>query len=308
MPLLSAIVITRNEAANIGACLDSVAFCDERIVVDCGSSDGTVDIAKAKGARVEFHEWRGFGPQKNYALSLATGTWVLSIDADERATPELAGAIKAALADASADGWELPRRSSFCGREMRHSGWSPDYVLRLFRRGKAKFDDALVHERVICDGPVKRLDQPLLHYPVLRLEDALSRMDRYSTASAEALVASGRKVSFLAGIGHGIFSFLRAYVLRLGFLDGAEGFLLAVANAEGSYYRYMKAWLATPRAENQPPRSGGGEPREAGLRARAAGGVIEVTRQHPCALLCVPLVIHLFSHPTDDLRAREEQS
>ena len=170
---------------------------------------------------------------------------MLSIDADERATPKLAGAIKAVLADTSADGWELPRRSSFCGRELRHSGWSPDYVLRLFRRGKAKFDDALVHERVICDGPVKRLDQPLLHYPVLKLEDALSRMDRYSTASAEALVASGRKVSFLAGIGHGFFSFLRAYVLRLGFLDGAEGFLLAVANAEGSYYRYMKAWLAT---------------------------------------------------------------
>ena len=113
MPQLSAIVITRNEAANIGACLDSVAFCDERIVVDCGSSDGTVDIAKAKGARVEFHAWSGFGPQKNYALSLATGTWVLSIDADERATPKLAGAIKAAIADAGADGWELPRRSKF---------------------------------------------------------------------------------------------------------------------------------------------------------------------------------------------------
>jgi glycosyltransferase involved in cell wall biosynthesis len=245
VPRLSAIVITRDEAANIGDCLDSVAFCDERIVVDCGSSDATVDIAKAKGARVAFHEWRGFGPQKNYALSLATGEWVLSIDADERATPKLAGAIKAVLADPSADAWELPRRSSFCGRELRHSGWSPDYVLRLFRRGKARFDDALVHERVIYDGPVKRLDQPLLHYPVLRLEDALSRMDRYSTASAAALVASGRKVSFLAGIGHGFYSFLRAYVLRLGFLDGAEGFLLAVANAEGSYYRYMKAWLAT---------------------------------------------------------------
>ena len=249
MPQLSAIVITRDEAANIGDCLDSVAFCDERIVVDCGSSDGTVDIAKAKGARVAFHEWRGFGPQKNFALSLATGDWVLSIDADERVTPELAGAIKAAVADASADAWELPRRSSFCGRELRHSGWSRDYVLRLFRRGKARFDDAVVHERAICDGPINRLDQLLLHYPVLRLEDALSRMDRYSTASAAALVASGRKVSFLAGIGHGFFSFLRAYVLRLGFLDGAEGFLLAVANAEGSYYRYMKAWLATREAK-----------------------------------------------------------
>lgn len=245
MPQLSAIVITRNEAANIGECLDSLAFCDERIVVDCGSTDATIEIARGKGARVEFHEWRGFGPQKSHALTLATGTWVLSIDADERVTPELAAAIGAAIATGDADAWEFPRLSSFCYRPMRHSGWYPDYVLRLFRRGKARFDDAIVHERVICAGAVKRLRPPLIHHPVARLEDALSRMDRYSTASAEAIVAAGRKVSFMTGIGHGLYSFLRTYILRAGFLDGAEGFLLAVANAEGSYYRYMKAWLAT---------------------------------------------------------------
>jgi hypothetical protein len=117
--------------------------------------------------------------------------------------------------------------------------------VRLFRRGKAAFDDVIIHEGVICKGVVKRLRQPLVHHPVLKLEDALSRVDRYSTASAQAIVASGRKVSFLTGVGHGLYSFLRSYVLRAGFLDGAEGFLLAVANAEGSYYRYMKAWLAT---------------------------------------------------------------
>ena len=243
-PKLSAIIITRNEAANIGECLDSVAFCDERIVVDSGSTDATIDVARGKGARVETHEWRGFGAQKNFALSLATGDWVLSIDADERVTPELAAAIKAAIAGGAADGFELPRISSFCGRPMRHAGWFPDYVLRLFRRGKARFDDALVHERVICDGTVKRLDKPLIHHPVLKLEDALSRMDRYSTAGAQTLLASGRRVSFATGISHGLFAFLKTYVLRLGFLDGAEGFLLAVANAEGSYYRYMKAWVA----------------------------------------------------------------
>ena len=245
MSQLSAIVITRNEAANIGACLDGLAFCDERIVVDCGSTDATVEIARRKGVRVEFHEWRGFGPQKNYALSLATGNWVLSIDADERVTHELAAAIKTAIGGDGADAWEFPRLSSFCGRQIRHSGWYPDYVLRLFRRGTARFDDVIVHERVICKGVVKRLRQPLLHHPVLKLEDALSRMDRYSTAKAQMIVASGRKVSFLSGVGHGLFSFLRTYVLRAGFLDGAEGFLLAVANAEGSYYPYMKAWLAT---------------------------------------------------------------
>jgi glycosyltransferase involved in cell wall biosynthesis len=243
MPTLSAIVITKNEAANIGACLDSVAFCDERIVVDCGSTDATVAIARDKGARVEFHDWAGFGPQKNYALSLATGTWVLSLDADESVTDELAASIQSAIAGGGADAFDVLRLSSFCGRQMRHSGWYPDYVLRLFRRGAARFDDVIVHERVIYDGPVRRLSGALIHHPVRKLEDSLSRLDRYSTAKAQMLVASGRRVTFMTGIGHGLFSFFRAYILKAGFLDGAEGFLLAVVNAENSYYPYMKAWL-----------------------------------------------------------------
>jgi glycosyltransferase involved in cell wall biosynthesis len=249
VPRLSAIIITKDEAANIADCLDSVAFCDERIVVDAGSSDGTLLIAKEKGARVAAHSWNGFGPQKNFALSLAHGDWVLSIDADERVTPELAAAIKAAIVTDAADGYEMPRRSSFCGRMMRHSGWFPDRVLRLFRRDKGRFSDDLVHERVICDGKVARLEEPLLHYPVARLEDAIRRMDSYSTLGAERLAASNRRLSFFTGIAHGAFTFLRVYVLRLGFLDGAAGFLLAVANAEGTYYRYMKAWLARQRRE-----------------------------------------------------------
>jgi glycosyltransferase involved in cell wall biosynthesis len=240
---LSAIVIARNEAAKIAECLDSLAFCDERIVVDSGSDDDTVRIAQERGARVVHHEWPGFGPQKNFALSLATGDWVLSIDADERVTPALAEAVRRATESGAADGYEMPRRSSFCGREMRHSGWHPDYVLRLFRRGKARFSDDLVHERVVCDGPVMRLAEPLIHHPVDQLEDAIARIDRYSTAGAEMLVKSGRRTSFATGILRGLYSFFRAYVLRRGFLDGREGFLLAVANAEGTYYRYMKAWL-----------------------------------------------------------------
>jgi glycosyltransferase involved in cell wall biosynthesis len=243
MTLLSAIVITKNEAANIGACLDSLAFCDERIVVDCGSMDATIEIAKQKGARVAVHEWAGFGPQKNYALSLATGDWVLSIDADERVTPQLAAAIKTAIIGGEADGFEFPRLSNFCGRDIYHSGWYPGYVLRLFRRGKARFDDVIVHERAICAGRVEQLRPPLLHDTMPTLEDALSRIDRYSTAKAQMLVDSGRKISFFTGIGHGLFAFLRAYILRAGFLDGAQGFLLAVVSAEHSYYPYMKAWL-----------------------------------------------------------------
>jgi len=243
VPRLSAIVIAKNEAGNIAACLDSLAFCDERIVVDSGSTDDTVKIAEGKGARVVSHDWAGYGPQKNFALSLASGDWVLSIDADERVSAALAREITQAVAQGGADGFEIPRLSSFCGREMRHSGWFPDYVLRLFRRDRAKFSDDLVHERVICDGKVARLEELLDHRSVVRLEDAISRIDRYSTAGAEMLAASGRRVGFWSGITHGLWTFFRVYVLRLGFLDGGEGFLLAVANAEGTYYRYMKAWL-----------------------------------------------------------------
>lgn len=245
MPGLSAIIITKNEAANIGDCLDSVAFCDERIVVDSGSDDETVSIARGKGARVETHAFDGYGAQKGYALSLAQGDWVLSLDADERVSDALREEIRGAIARGEGDGYEMPRLSTFCGRAMRHSGWYPDYVLRLFRRSKGRFSDDIVHEHVICEGRVARLKEPLTHFPVTKLEDALSRMDRYSTAGAQALVASGKSVSFISAIAHGLYTFVRTYILRAGFLDGREGFMLAVANAEGTYYRYMKAWLMT---------------------------------------------------------------
>jgi glycosyltransferase involved in cell wall biosynthesis len=247
--MLSAIIITRNEAANVAACLESLAFCDERIVVDSGSDDDTVEIALAAGAAVVTHQWAGFGAQKNFALSQARGDWVLSIDADERVSAALAADILSTIRSASASGYEIARLSTFLGRPMRHSGWFPDYVLRLFRRDKARFSDDLVHERIICEGPIGRLSGVLDHHPVLRLEDALRRVDSYSTAGAEMLAASRRRVSFSTGITHGMWSFLRAYIIRLGFLDGREGFLLAVANAEGTYYRYMKAWLAGRRRE-----------------------------------------------------------
>jgi len=243
VPRLSAIIITKDEAANIGACLDALAFCDERIVVDAASRDGTMMIAKEKGARVATRGWTGFGAQKNYALSLAQGDWVLSIDADERVSGALAREIQSAVASGKADGYEIPRRSSFCGRMMRGS----DRVLRLFRRDKARFSDDVVHERVVCDGVLARLKEPILHYPVARLEDAIRRVDQYSTLGAEKLVASDRKISALSGVVHGVGTFLRVYLLKLGFLDGAAGFMLAVANAEGAYYRYQKAWLARQR-------------------------------------------------------------
>jgi glycosyltransferase involved in cell wall biosynthesis len=247
-PRLSAVIITKNEAANIEECLDSLAFCDERIVVDSGSSDSTLLLAKKKGARVAFHEWKGFGPQKSYAVSLAQGEWVLSIDADERVSPELAQAIRAAMENGDIDGCEILRWTTFCGQVIRRPFWNRDYILRLFRRGRARFSDDLVHERIVCDGKIARIGVPLMHHSVRKLEDALRRMDAYSTLSARQIVAAGKPVTFWTGIAHGLFAFVRSYVLQFGFLNGKMGFIQAGAIAEGTYYRYMKAWLESKDA------------------------------------------------------------
>lgn len=244
MKRLSVIVITRNEARNIGGCLDSVAFADEAIVVDSGSTDETVALARARGARVEVTaDWPGFGPQKNRALELATGDWVFSLDADERVTPELREAILAAIAQPTHDAYEVDRRSSYCGQYMAHSGWSPDRVVRLARRGTARFSDSLVHERLLPSGPFGRLRGHLLHESMRDFESVIDKLDRYSTAGAQMLMARGVRGSLAKSVAKGLWAFLRTYVFRLGFLDGRLGFALAVSNAEGTYYRYLKLWL-----------------------------------------------------------------
>lgn len=243
---LSVVVITKDEESAIGRCLDSVRWADEIVVLDSGSTDRTVEIAREHGARVEVSaDWPGFGPQKNRALALAGGEWVLSLDADEWVPEDLAAEIRAAIAapDGHA-GFELPRSSSFCGREMRHSGWWPDHILRLFRRDAARFSEDIVHERVLLDGRVGRLTRPLRHESFVSLHEVVDKMNRYSTAGAQMRVMRGKGGSVGAAVARGLWAFVRTYVLRAGFLDGREGFVLAVANAEGTYYRYLKAWLA----------------------------------------------------------------
>lgn len=241
---LSVIIITLNEAAQIGACLDSVAFADERIVVDGGSTDGTAEIVRERGATLVVQpDWPGFGPQKNRALALARGAWVLSIDADERVTPELQAEILAAVQQSALSTYAMPRLSSYCGAVIRHSGWYPDYVLRLFPRAAARFSDDRVHERVLTPLPVRRLQHALQHQSYRSLEQVLDKVNRYSTASALDQHARGRRAGLSTAIGHGLWAFFRTYVLRRGFLDGRMGFVLAVSNAENSYYRYLKLWL-----------------------------------------------------------------
>src|SRR3954468_4600009 len=242
---LSAIVITRNEEKRIRDCLASIAFANEIIVVDNGSSDATAEIARAAGARVHIApDWPGFGPQKNRALDLATRPWVLAIDADERVTPELRDEILALVRSAPReDAWDLPRRSSYCGQYMAHSGWYPDRVTRLFRRGTARFSEDVVHERLVTQGTVGHLQHHLLHESFDDLSAVLVKVDRYSTLGAQRLWQQGRRSSLAGAIAHGFWAFVRTYVLQRGFLDGRMGFVLAVSNAEGTYYRYLKLWL-----------------------------------------------------------------
>jgi glycosyltransferase involved in cell wall biosynthesis len=246
---LSVIIITRDEEDNLRDCLESIAWADEIIVVDSGSTDATVAVALEFTPHVYVHDWPGFGPQKNRALSYASGEWVLSLDADERVPTELRSEIETAMQDVKHAAYDIPRLSNYCGRFMRHSGWYPDYVTRLFRRGGARFSDDLVHERLLTGGAVGKLRSNLLHYSFNDLEEVLHKMDQYSTAGAQKFYARGKGASLTSAVLHGAWSFFRTYVLRAGFLDGREGFMLAVSNAEGTYYRYLKLMLLNQKRE-----------------------------------------------------------
>jgi glycosyltransferase involved in cell wall biosynthesis len=245
---VSAIVITKDNERTIRRCIESLRWADEIVVVDSGSTDATPDICRALGARVHVTvDWPGHGPQKNRALDLATGEWVFSLDSDEWVTPGLRAEIERTLAVPDAAGYAVPRRSSFCGRFMRHSGWWPDYVVRLFRRDAGRFTDDHTHERLKVDGAVRRLREPIMHEAIDNLEQMLGKMNAYSTAAAHMKMQQGKRGTLVTAVAHGVWAFFRTYVLRLGFLDGREGFMLAVANAEGSYYRYVKLMLLTAR-------------------------------------------------------------
>lgn len=247
---ISVLVITKNEEASIGRCLRSVDWADEVIVLDSGSTDRTVEIAAALNARTSVTtDWPGFGPQKNRALALATGDWVLSLDADEWVTPELRDEIRGVIAGSGGPGaFRLPRLSSFCNRQMRHSGWWPDYVVRLFRRNAARFTDDIVHERVSVEGPIGTLTHPLLHETYVNLEEMLEKLNNYSSLGARILRERAVRGGLTKAVLHGLGAFIRTYLLRRGFLDGREGFMLAVANAEVTYYKYLKLTLLQSRS------------------------------------------------------------
>ncbi|MGB0663341.1 MAG: glycosyltransferase family 2 protein [Pontibacterium sp.] len=252
--MLSVIIITRNESANIADCLKSVAWADEIVVVDSGSSDDTVAICREYGCKVLETDWPGFGMQKNRALAMATQPWVLSIDADERVSPELKAELLAAMnSDEAVAGFEIPRLSSYCGRFIKHSGWHPDYVLRLFRRDKAEFTNDLVHEKVVVKGQCQKLKSSLIHYSFTSLDQVVDKMNQYSQLSAQAQFEAGKRSTVKKAVFKGAFSFLRTYILKAGFLDGSHGLMLAISNAQGTYYKYAKlALLSQPVQADKP--------------------------------------------------------
>jgi glycosyltransferase involved in cell wall biosynthesis len=239
-PTLSVVIAAKNEAHNIGECVESARFADEVLVLDSGSTDGTADLAREAGATVVSTDWPGYGPQQQRGFGLARSDWVLSLDADERITPALQAEILAAIANGKADGYEIPRLSSLCGRFIHHGGWRPDRTLRLARRSKAGFTDHFLHAHMTVDGRRARLRHSLIHYSYGDVHDMLEKLDRYSTGHARDMAERGKRSSVAGAAARGWWAFVRTYLLRAGFLDGSHGLMLAIYNAEYTYYKYLK--------------------------------------------------------------------
>jgi glycosyltransferase involved in cell wall biosynthesis len=244
------VLITLNEAANLPRTLASVSWAQDLVVVDSGSTDGTHEIAATAGARVFEEPWQGFAAQKNSAIAHATGDWILSLDADEEVSPELAREIEALLSsEPRFSGYRIPRLNHFLGKPLRHGGYWPDPKLRLFRSGWARFAQRPVHETVESTGPVGTLKNPLIHHCYATLDEYIEHMNRYSSAGAQMLVESGRATRSLPALVwnallNPLATFIYNYFFRLGFLDGSEGLLQHLNHSVYIHWKFVKAWQA----------------------------------------------------------------
>jgi len=240
---ITATIITFNEEHNIAAALESLSFADEIIVVDSESTDRTVEIARQFTDRVFVRPWPGYSAQKNFAAEQASNNWILSIDADERVSKELAGEIVALKnSDPRSAGFEMPRRAYYLGRWIKHSGWYPDYKLRLYDRTRGRWHGDYVHETLEADGKVERLSGELLHYTVRDASEHHSRMDRYTTLAAAKLYEQGKRVSLALLIILPIAVFIRTYIFKLGILDGIPGLAIARFAAHYEFLKNLKLW------------------------------------------------------------------
>ena len=251
MSSLSVIVITKNEERNIEDCLDSVRWANEIVVVDGGSEDRTLEIARRFTNKVFVKPWEGYGASKNFALEQCTGTWVLWLDADERVTNELGNEIQTIASQQTTPSsvYEMPRKAYFLGRWIRHCGWYPGYVPRLFKRGVGRFSENKVHERFEFDGVVGRLRSDLLHYTDPNLWHYLEKSNRYTTLAADEMREQGTIFRVSQLIVRPIWVFVRMYVVKLGLLDGFQGFILCVLSSCYVFTKYAKLWELSDGAE-----------------------------------------------------------
>ena len=243
MPKISAIVISYNEEKNIRRCLESLSWVDEIVVVDSYSEDNTKKIAGEFTDKIFDVKWEGFGKKKEFARTKASFEWVLCVDADEVVTPELKDEIKKAIQDQfSYDGFYIPRQSNFLGKWIKHSGWYPDYVLRLFKKDKAKFDESLVHEKLEISGKIGYLKNHLLHYTDPDLNHYLSKLNQYTSLSAKELFKKGKKANVFDLLFRPLATFFKMFILRAGFLDGVYGLILAMFSSFHVLTKYAKLW------------------------------------------------------------------
>ena len=242
MQKLSVTIICKNEARNIRPCLESVKWADEIIVVDSGSQDETLEIAREYTNCIYQTDWPGFGVQKNRAIEYATHDWILSIDADERISEELKANIQKILSEQpdQYSAYSVKRRSSYCGKYLKYGSWKKDYCIRLFRKGKAHFKEVPVHENLIVQGPTSVIPGLMIHESFRTLDEVIDKMNHYSSLTSSERFDKGQKSSLGKALRHAIWNFFYGYIFRLGFLDGREGFMLAVSNSEGTFYRYVK--------------------------------------------------------------------
>jgi glycosyltransferase involved in cell wall biosynthesis len=246
---ISATIVTLNEERNIARAIGSLRCADEVVVVDSGSTDGTREIAARMGARVIEEPWRGYAGQKNFAACCAANDWILSIDADEELTEELAAEIAQLKQEgARVDGYSFPRLAQYLGRWIRHSGWYPDRKIRLYNRGKAEWVGEYVHESVRVRGASGELQGDLLHYTCASLSEHLRTLDRYTSLAARGAVAGGKTASLTRLAVDPAWTFFRTYVLQRGFLDGRQGLAIAWMAALYTFLKYAKA------CENSPSR------------------------------------------------------
>lgn len=262
MPKVAVTIITLNEAPHIAAAIDSVTWADEIVVVDAGSTDGTVEIARRRGARVEMRAWSGYVDQKNHAASLATYDWIFSLDADERVPPDLASEIRTLLAtEPSLHGYRVARVAFHLGRWIRTTDFYPDFQTRLYDRRAARWRGVYVHESVVVDGPVGRLTSELHHYSYRDLTDQFDRIAKYSELAARQMHESGKRAGPLDLVAHPPVAFLRNYVLRRGFMDGSVGLIVSLVNAYGVFVKLAKLWelgrqqqIPDPKPNSQNPK------------------------------------------------------